>query len=116
MRLLDTQFPAKSAQEQTSNADGLLLIVTTRQIDKQLQEISDQLISMATHFAHKKVVVLINKLCVSSNLSNLVSHMCLATKSTGLKLRTQIQSEPPMPYFRVLGRPRNGMIHVSDSK
>ncbi|KAH8698081.1 P-loop containing nucleoside triphosphate hydrolase protein [Phaeosphaeriaceae sp. PMI808] len=55
-------FPTKSAQGKTSNADGLLLIVTPRQTDKQLQEIGDQLISMGTHFAHKKVVVLINKM------------------------------------------------------
>ncbi|CAN9215342.1 unnamed protein product [Alternaria alternata] len=51
-----------TAQEKISSADGLLLIVTPRQTEKQLQEIGDQLGGMKVHGTHKKVVVLVNKM------------------------------------------------------
>jgi hypothetical protein len=62
MQFIGTEFPAKSRQENSSNADGFLLIVTPHETDKQLQEIGGQLDGMVTKFPHKKMVVLVNKL------------------------------------------------------
>ena len=62
MQILGTEFPAKSIEDNLSSADALLLVVTSHQTDKQLQEIVGQMDGIATQFSHKKVVVLVNKL------------------------------------------------------
>lgn len=62
MRSLADEFPAKSTQESLSDADGLLLIVTPHQTDKQLQGMLGRLDEMMAQSPHKNLVVLVNKL------------------------------------------------------